>query len=88
MCLAHGIHDNGCPVLDDALGWFTCDVEDMIVTKLRWAVEAQRAKDRDDVRNMVAVRGDSLDWRYIRQWCTVHRTLGQLEAIRSTIPPA
>lgn len=63
-------------------------VEDMIVTKLRWAVEARRAKDRDDVRNMVAVRGDSLDWRYIRQWCTVHRTLDQLEAIRSTIPPA
>jgi hypothetical protein len=63
-------------------------VEDMIVTKLRWAVEARRAKDRDDVRNMIAVRGDSLDWRYIRQWCAVHRTLDQLEAIRSTIPPA
>jgi hypothetical protein len=63
-------------------------VEDMIVTKMRWAVEARRAKDRDDVRNMIAVRGGSLDWRYIRQWCTVHRTLEQLESIRSTIPSA
>lgn len=25
--LAYGIHDNGCAILDDALGWFTCDAE-------------------------------------------------------------
>jgi flavin reductase (DIM6/NTAB) family NADH-FMN oxidoreductase RutF len=25
--IPHGIHDNGCPVLDTALGWFTCDAE-------------------------------------------------------------
>jgi len=28
--LPHGIHDNGCPVLDQALGWFTCDVEEFV----------------------------------------------------------
>ncbi len=30
--------------------------EDMIITKLRWAAEARRAKDQDDVRNIIAVR--------------------------------
>lgn len=40
--------------------------EDMVVTKLRWARDAERAKDREDVRNMLAVRGDALDWE-IRQ---------------------
>jgi len=29
--LRHGVHDNGCPVLDDALGWFACDVEQLVV---------------------------------------------------------
>ncbi len=28
--LEFGIHDNGCPVLDDALGWFTCDVRQFV----------------------------------------------------------
>ena len=27
--LDFGVHENGCPVLDKALGWFTCDVVDM-----------------------------------------------------------
>lgn len=25
--LAYGIHENGCAILDEALGWFTCDAE-------------------------------------------------------------
>jgi flavin reductase (DIM6/NTAB) family NADH-FMN oxidoreductase RutF len=28
--LEHGIHDNGCPVLDRALGWFTCDARQFV----------------------------------------------------------
>ena len=28
----YALHDNGCPILDYALGWFTCDVEDFYVT--------------------------------------------------------
>lgn len=30
--LRYGVHDNGCPVLDDALGWFACDVDQFIAT--------------------------------------------------------
>jgi flavin reductase (DIM6/NTAB) family NADH-FMN oxidoreductase RutF len=28
--LPYGLHDNGCPVLDDALGWFSCEVEQLL----------------------------------------------------------
>ena len=61
--------------------------EDMIITKLGWATLANRSKDRDDVRNMIAVRGDELDWDYIRRWCAEHYTLALLDEIRDSIPP-
>lgn len=28
--LDYGVHDNGCPVLDRALGWFTCDAQQFV----------------------------------------------------------
>ena len=66
---------------------FMATAEDMIVTKLRWAALANRLKDRDDVRNMIAVRGADLDWAYIERWSGAHDTLGLLGAIRDSIPP-
>jgi hypothetical protein len=62
--------------------------EDMIVTKLRWSMLAGRSKDRDDVRNIIAVRGDDIDWVYVRQWCEVHGTVALLDEIRNSIPPS
>lgn len=67
---------------------FMATAEDMIITKLRWAALAHRSKDRDDVRNIIAVRGDELDWNYIRRWCGTHDTLTLLDEIRDSIPPA
>jgi hypothetical protein len=61
--------------------------EDMIVTKLRWVDQAQRSKDREDIRNMLAVRQAELDWDYIRRWATEHGTSALVEEIRGTIPP-
>ena len=61
--------------------------EDMVITKLRWAWQANRSKDRDDVRNIIAVRGADLDWDYIERWCATHGTLSLLNAIRDSIPP-
>ena len=29
--IEYALHENGCPVLDHALGWFTCDVDAMVV---------------------------------------------------------
>ena len=66
---------------------FVATAEDMIITKLRWAVDEHRAKDRDDIRNILAVQGPALDWDYLNRWSTAHGTAGLLDAIRFTIPP-
>jgi hypothetical protein len=60
--------------------------EDVIVTKLRWALHARRTKDREDVRDVLAVQGDRLDWDYIHRWCEQHGTRALLDEIRSSIP--
>ena len=64
---------------------FLATAEDMIVTKLRWAREGRRSKDRDDVRNIIAVRDGELDWTYIRGWTDRHGTTPLLDEIRSSI---
>jgi hypothetical protein len=56
--------------------------EDVIVWKLRWP----RSKDRDDVRGVIGVQGDRLDWPYIEGWCERHGTRALLEEIRRTVP--
>ena len=56
--------------------------EDVVVTKLRWA----RGKDKDDVRDVMAVQRDKLDWGYIEDWCRRHSTLGLMEQIRHSLP--
>jgi hypothetical protein len=62
--------------------------EDVILTKLRWAMGAGRGKDREDVRDVIAVQGDELlDWRYIRHWTDQHGTSELLQEIRDSIPP-
>ena len=30
--IEHGIHENGCPVLDDSLGWLACEAEQFLPT--------------------------------------------------------
>ena len=56
--------------------------EDVIIMKLRWA----RARDQDDVRAVIGVQGEKLDWRYIEGWCGQHGTRSLLEEIRRTVP--
>lgn len=57
--------------------------EDLIIQKLRWF----RDKDRDDLRNILAVQGDALDFAHIHRWCDAHGTRGRLEEIQRSIPP-
>lgn len=66
---------------------FVATAEDMIVTKLRWALEAHRSKDREDIRNILGVREPELDWGYIKRWSAEHGTTALLDHIRSSIPP-
>jgi len=56
--------------------------EDVIIWKLRWA----RGRDKDDVRGVIAVQRDKLDWPYIESWCEKHGTLPLLRQIRQTVP--
>lgn len=60
--------------------------EDVIITKLRWSKQGKRSKDVDDVRNVIAVQGDALDWPYIRRWSDEHGTRELLEQIRRSLP--
>lgn len=66
---------------------FVASAEDMIVTKLRWALGADRGKDRDDIRNMLAVRGPELDWAYIDRWAVAHGTAPLLAEIKASLRP-
>jgi hypothetical protein len=61
--------------------------EDVIVTKLRWAAQARRSKDWDDIRNVIAVQGERIDWDYVHGWCDRHGTRPTLDEIRGSIPP-
>jgi len=56
--------------------------EDVIISKLRWV----RTQDTDDVRNVLSVQRDRLDWPYIEHWCRLHGTFSRLEEIRRTVP--
>lgn len=56
--------------------------EDVIIMKVRWA----RSRDRDDVRAVIGVQGNKLDWPYIETWCERHGTRALLEQIRRTVP--
>lgn len=56
--------------------------EDVIIWKLRWA----RAKDREDVRAVIGVQGEHLDWTYIESWCERHGTRALLQEIRRSVP--
>jgi len=46
-----------------------------------------RSKDRDDIRNIIAVTGSELDWAHIGQWCARHGTQTLLVEIRDARPP-
>jgi len=66
---------------------FVPSAEDVIVTKLRWCEQAGRDKDVEDVRNVIAVQGDHLQWNYVETWCDRHGTRKLLDEIRRSIPP-
>lgn len=61
--------------------------EDVIVTKLRWSLLGKRSKDVNDVRSVLLVQGNALDWEYIYRWCDQHGTRDLLDDIRRSIPP-
>lgn len=52
--------------------------EDVVIQKLRW----RREKDLSDVRDVLEVSGEGLDWGYIHTWCERHGTRDLLDELR------
>ncbi|HEV3343601.1 MAG TPA: hypothetical protein VG125_24730 [Pirellulales bacterium] len=61
--------------------------EDVIVTKVKWALNRASTKDRDDVRGIIAQLSEGLDWTYIYSWADRHGTRQLIDKIRGEIPP-
>lgn len=59
--------------------------EDVIIQKLRWWVLVSRSKDLEDVREVLAVQYDNLDWNYIEYWCDKHGSRAELDRLRGNI---
>jgi len=74
------------PTTFDRHRTFVASPEDVVITKLRWSQFGKRNKDIDDVRNVLAVQGDSLDRPYIEKWCDQHGTRGLLDQLRADLP--
>ncbi len=59
--------------------------EDVLVTKLNWLHRVNRTKDLLDVRNVIAVQGNAIDWPYVEGWCDQHGSRPLLEKIRAEL---
>jgi hypothetical protein len=64
---------------------FVPSVEDVIITKLRWLHAAGRRKDMEDIENVLALRGDQIDWDYVYSWCDGHGTRELLDHVRQSL---
>ena len=47
----------------------------------------RRVEDCEDVRDVIAVQGDAIDWDYVIAWCDRHGSRAVLDEIRASIPP-
>lgn len=61
--IPHGIHENGCPILDRALGWFTCDIREFHATGDHTIVVGQ-VTDGDVLRDGDLLIERELGWEY------------------------
>jgi flavin reductase (DIM6/NTAB) family NADH-FMN oxidoreductase RutF len=61
--IPYGIHDNGCPVLDQALGWFTCDLVEEFATGDHTLVIGE-VTDGDILREGEMLIERELGWEY------------------------
>jgi hypothetical protein len=57
--------------------------EDVIITKIRWAVSQSRPKDVMDVREVLAVQYGRLDWDYLIRWTDEHGSRSLLEKLQA-----
>jgi len=60
-------------------------VEDVVVTKVRWLHSQHRAKDREDLENVIGVQRANIDWKYVHRWCDEHGTRELLDEILNAV---
>lgn len=65
---------------------FVPTAEDVVIFKLRWAIQLARSKDIDDVRNILALRQQRMDWAYLHHWTQEHGTRQLLDEIMESVP--
>jgi hypothetical protein len=59
--------------------------EDAVITKLRWAHQLNRHKDLADVKGVIAMKHQTLDWQYVERWCDAHGSRRLLQQLRSEL---
>jgi hypothetical protein len=64
-------------------GIYVPTAEDVIITKLRWALRLSRRKDIDDVQGVLDVQAGQIDLQYLHYWTDQHGTRGLLEEMLS-----
>lgn len=52
-------------------------IEDVVVTKLRWF----RLKDQQDIKNIIGIQKERLDWDYVHHWADAHQTRKELSQL-------
>jgi hypothetical protein len=62
------------PVFIESVTAYVTTAEDVVVQKLRWFKQIRRAKDRDDVIEVLIYQWQYLDWAYVEHWCKEHQT--------------
>ncbi len=61
---------------------YVLSLEDVLVTKVRWLQLAGRTKDEEDIRAVLRLQSDRVDWPYVESWCDHHGTRDLLERLR------
>jgi len=59
--------------------------EDIVIQKLRWFKQIRRAKDREDVRNLMIHQWTDIDWLYVERWCREHDTEDLLNETKAEV---
>jgi len=65
----------------EGVSTFLPRAEDVIIQKMRWAKDAKRSKDFEDVVSILKVQ-DELDFRHMELWCGKHGSLELLAKAR------
>ena len=71
--------------LEPEMTAYIASPEDTILAKLEWYRQGGEVSDRQwrDVRNVIDVQADRLDWAYLRQWAAQLNLSDLLERVRN-----